>query len=195
MQLRSVVGLLVWAVVVSCATLSQQAIAQEPPTRVILIICDGAGVSYWTAAAFAADNLAVERFSVMGLVDTRNSDNKITDSAAASTALSTGVRTYNGAIGVDPESNPVTTVLEVAQSRGMATGLVVTSSITDATPAAFASHVPDRDMEWEIARQLARADVDVLLGGASLLRPNSPPGLTRSALIPRSSLLVRRNRS
>jgi alkaline phosphatase len=164
-QLRSVVILLAWAVVVSCASLSQQAIAQEPPTRVILIIGDGAGASYWTAAAFAADNLAVERFPVMGLVDTRASDSKTTDSAAAATALSTGVRTYNGAIGVDPDGNSVTTVLTVAQSRGMATGLVATSSITHATPAAFASHVPDRNMEWEIARQLADANVDVILGG------------------------------
>jgi len=164
-QLRSVVILLAWAVVVSCATLSQQALAQEPPTRVILIIGDGAGASYWTAAAFAADSLAVERFPVMGLVDTRASDSKTTDSAAAATALSTGVRTYNGAIGVDPDGNSVTTVLTVAQSRGMATGLVATSSITHATPAAFASHVPDRNMEWEIARQLADANVDVILGG------------------------------
>ncbi len=164
-QLRSMVVLLAWAVVVSIATPSRQAIAQEPPTRVILIIGDGAGVSYWTAAAIATDNLAVERFPVMGLVDTRASDDKTTDSAAAGTALSAGVSTYNGAIGVDPDSNSVTTVLEVAQSRGMATGLVATSSITHATPAAFASHVPDRNMEWEIARQLAGADVDVILGG------------------------------
>ena len=163
-QLRSLVVLMAWAVVAFSATFSQQAIAQEPPTRVILIIGDGAGAGYWTAAAFAVDDLAVERFPVMGLVDTRASDNKTTDSAAAGTAYSTGVRTYNGAIGVDPDSNSVTTVLEVAQSRGMATGLVATSSITHATPAAFASHVPDRDMEWEIARQLAGTDVNVLLG-------------------------------
>ncbi len=164
-RLRSVVVLLVIAVTASCATLSTPAIAQEPPIRVILIIGDGAGASYWTAAAFAADNLAVEQFPVMGLVDTRASNSRITDSAAAATAYSAGVSTYNGAIGVDPDSNSVTTILEVAQSRGMATGLVATSSITHATPAAFAAHVPDRDMEWEIARQLVAADVDVILGG------------------------------
>ena len=175
-RLTSLAVLLAGAVVVSLATLSQQAIAQEPPTRVILIIGDGAGASYWTAAAFATDNLAVEEFPVMGLVDTRASDNKTTDSAAAGTAFSAGVRTYNGAIGVDPDSNSVTTVLEVAQSRGMATGLVATSSVTHATPAAFASHVPDRNMEWEIARQLAGADVDVILGGGRrFFDPNSRP--------------------
>ncbi len=144
---------------------SWQAWAQEPPTRVILFIGDGVGASYWTAAAFASGHLAVERFPVMGLVDTRSSDNKITDSAAAGTALSSGVRTSNGAIGVDPDSISVTTVLEVAQRRGLATGLVATSSITHATPAAFASHVPRRSMEFEIARQLVSAGVDVILGG------------------------------
>ena len=173
---RSRVVLLAGAVVVLCAMLSQPAIAQKPPTRVILIIGDGAGASYWTAAAFATDDLAVERFPVMGLINTSSSDSKITDSAASATALSTGVRTYNGAIGMDPDSNSVTTVLEVAQSRGMATGLVATSSITHATPAAFASHVPDRNMAWEIARQLANADVDVILGGGrSFFDPSSRP--------------------
>ncbi|MFC1575476.1 alkaline phosphatase [Gemmatimonadota bacterium] len=175
-RLRSVVVLLAGACVVSCATLSQQAIAQEPPTRVILFIADGAGASYWTAAAYAADHLAVERFPVMGLVNTSSSDSKVTDSAAAATALGAGVRTYNGAIAVGPDSTSVTTVLEVAQGSGLATGLVATSSITHATPAAFASHVPDRNMGWEIARQMAYADVDVILGGgASLPRSNQAP--------------------
>jgi alkaline phosphatase len=121
--------------------------AQDAPTRVILLIADGAGTSYWTAAAFAADDLAVKQFPVMGLVETRSSDSKVTDSAAAATAYAAGVSTYNGAIAVDPDTNSVTTVLEVAQSRGMATGLVATSSITHATPAAFAAHVADRDEE------------------------------------------------
>jgi len=175
-QLRSLVVLMPWAVVAFSAIFCQQSTAQEPPNRVILIIADGAGASYWTAAAFSADGLAVESFPVMGLVDTRASDNKTTDSAAAATAYSAGVRTYNGAIGVDPDSNSVTTVLEVAQSRGMATGLVATSSITHATPAAFASHVPDRDMEWEIARQLAGANVNVLLGaGRRFFDPTHRP--------------------
>jgi len=162
---RSVVVLLTGAVMAWSAVIPQPAGAQNLPTRVILFIGDGAGTGYWTAAALAAHPLAAESFPVMGLVETSASDNKVTDSAAAATALSTGVRTYNGAIGMDPDSNSLTTVLEVAQSRGLATGLVATSSITHATPAAFASHVPDRNMAWEIARQLAAAEVDVILAG------------------------------
>ncbi|MGW8265000.1 MAG: alkaline phosphatase [Longimicrobiales bacterium] len=176
MRLKSIMVLLAVAGFGVCATHSREVFAQEGPTRVILIIGDGASASYWTAAKYALDHLAVEWFPVGGLVDTRSSDSKITDSAAAATAYSAGVRTYNGAIGVDSEGAPVTTVLEIAQRRGLATGLVATSSITHATPAAFASHVPDRNMEWEIARQLARADVDVMLaGGRRFFDPTRRP--------------------
>ncbi len=177
-HLRFVVVLIVGAFILILAGCQSRSVAQEPPTRVILIIGDGAGVSYWTAAAFSVDQLAVERLPVGGFVGTRASNNKITDSAAAATAFSAGVKTYNGAIGVDPDSNSVTTVLEIAQSRGMATGLVATSSITHATPAAFASHVPNRGWAFEIARQLAAAEVDVILAGGRryfdpVIRPDS----------------------
>lgn len=148
------------------------------PTRIILFIGDGVGTAYWTAALFAADKLAVQEFPVVGLVDTRSSDNDVTDSAAGATAFATGVRTYNYAIGVGPDSQPRPTLLELAQRRGLATGLVATSSITHATPASFAAHVPDRRLEPMIAAQLARANIDVLLGGGrgffdGSLRPDS----------------------
>ncbi len=151
--------------ILALATLAASCADAAPPTRVILFIGDGAGTSYWTAASLATDSLAVKQFPVVGLVDTQSSDSKITDSAAAATAYASGIRTYNGALGVDPDTNAVLTVLEVAQQRGMATGLVATSSLTHATPAAFASHVSNRQKHWEIARQLAEAGVDVLLGG------------------------------
>jgi alkaline phosphatase len=173
---KSLMFFIAAAASVQCAMLPQPASAQKPPTRVILFIGDGAGASYWTAAAFSSDHLAVERFSAAGLVDTRASNDKVTDSAAAATALSAGIRTFNGAIGMDPDSNAVTTVLEVARNRGLATGLVATSSITHATPAAFATHVPRRSMEFEIARQLVDAEVDVILGGGRrFFHPDSRP--------------------
>jgi alkaline phosphatase len=137
----------------------------QVPGKVILYIGDGVGVSYWTLARFASDDLAVNDFRIMGLVDTRASNTKITDSAAAATAYASGVRTYNGAIGVDADTTSVPTVLEQVRDRGWATGLVATSSVTHATPASFAAHVPLRAMEFEIARQLVESGVDVLLGG------------------------------
>ena len=137
----------------------------QVPGKVILFIGDGVGVSYWTLARFASEDLAISEFRVVGLVDTRASDSKITDSAAAATAYASGVRTYNGAIGVDADTTSVPTVLEQVRDRGWATGLVATSSVTHATPASFAAHVPLREMEFEIARQLVESGVDVLLGG------------------------------
>jgi alkaline phosphatase len=141
------------------------AAAQALPDRVILFVGDGVGASYWTAARFASTDMAINQFRVMGLVDTRSSDQPITDSAAGATAYAAGVRTFNGAIGVGPDSAAVPTVLEVARDQGWATGLVATSSVTHATPASFAAHVPSRAMEYEIARHIAGSRVDVLLGG------------------------------
>ncbi len=157
-----------WTLAIASAALAASCADAPTPPRVILFIGDGAGTGCWSAAFVASDNLAVEQLPIGGLVDTQSSDSKVTDSAAAATAYAAGVRTYNGAIGVDPDTNVVPTVLEAARQRGMATGLVATSSLTHATPAAFASHVPDRNMQWEIARQMAAASVDVMLGGGRM---------------------------
>ncbi|KAL0075674.1 alkaline-phosphatase-like protein [Phycomyces blakesleeanus] len=107
----------------------------------------------------------------VGQSRTRSSSTLVTDSAAGATAFSCGLKTYNGAIGVDPSGNPCATVLEAAkQQHGMKTGLVVTSRITHATPASFSAHVQDRDDENHIAVQqigdnpLGR-NVDLMMGG------------------------------
>lgn len=149
-----------------------QPVGQTPagparPARVILLIGDGVGAAYWTAARFASQPLAIERLTTMGLVDTRSTSSWITDSAAGGTAYSAGVRTYNGAIGVGPDSVPVPNVLEIVRNRGWATGIVVTSSVTHATPACFVAHAASRSQEFDIARDLLASGVDVFLGGGS----------------------------
>ncbi len=135
------------------------------PPRVILFIGDGVGLAYWSAALFTDGALAVARASEIGIVDPRNSDGHITDSAAGATVYAIGERTFNGAIGVAADSTPRETILERAEDRGMATGLVATSSITHATPASFAAHMTSRSMEPEIAAQMAEQGIEVLLGG------------------------------
>jgi alkaline phosphatase len=107
----------------------------------------------------------MDALPVEGWIRTASANNPVTDSAAGATALATGVKTNNMMIGLDPESNLLTTILEHAQSEGMAVGLVTTTKITHATPAAFASHVPDRRMMTEIAAQFLSREVDVLMGG------------------------------
>jgi len=161
--------------------LAPQAGAQR---RVILFIGDGVGASYWTAARFASENLSVQQFKTMGLIDTRSASSPITESAAGATAYSTGVRTFNGAIGVGPDSQPRETLIEAAKKMGWATGIAVTSSVTDATPAAFVAHVPSRMQEFEIARQMAVLAPDVILGGggrwfAPTVRPDREDLLSR----------------
>jgi len=146
----------------------------QDPVRIILYIGDGVGVSYWTAALFAADSLAICAFPVAGLVDTRAEPEMVTDSAASATAYSTGVSTYNGAIGVGPDRQPRETVLERAEKLGLATGLVATCAITHATPAAFASHVESRGMQNEIALQISRQGIEVILGGGRDYFDRSP---------------------
>ncbi|NJD19541.1 MAG: alkaline phosphatase [Gemmatimonadetes bacterium] len=148
------------------------------PSRVIVLIGDGVGTAYWTAARFTSQPLAVERFTTMGLADTRSTSSWITDSAAGATAYSTGVRTYNGAIGVGPDSLPVPTVLEVARDQGWGTGIVSTSSVTHATPASFVAHAASRSQEYDIAKDIVASRVDVFLGGglrrfAGATRPDS----------------------
>lgn len=156
-------------------------VAFAPPAnaqkRVILFIGDGVGASHWTAARIAsAEPLAVSQFKVMGLVDTRASNTLITESGAGATAYASGVRTYYFAIGVGPDSQPVETVLEAAKKKGWATGLVATSSITHATPAAFASHVKSRASEFDIAKQMTALGPDVMLGaGTRFFSPRTRP--------------------
>ncbi|MBN1417522.1 MAG: alkaline phosphatase [Planctomycetes bacterium] len=144
--------------------------AEEPkrPSRVILVIGDGMGVSQISAGRFAKGGpLSWERADVYGYQITCSADNIVTDSAAAATALATGVKTDNGAIGVDTKERPVRSVLEIAEAQGKWTGLVATSSITHATPAGFAAHVAKRSQERDIARQMAAMEIEVLLGGGA----------------------------
>ncbi len=151
--------------------------------NIIIMIADGAGTAYWTAARLASDRLAVDSMPVGGLVDTRSTESRVTDSAASATAYATGERSYNGSISVGPECQqmmetdsaavandptscaPLPNLFEIARAEGLATGLVTTTRITDATPAAFGAHAPLRGMEAAIAEQFIANDIQDLLGG------------------------------
>ena len=138
----------------------------DQPKNIILLIGDGMGVAQVYAGLTAnGGQLFLNNFKHVGFSKTYSSDNYITDSAAGGTALSTGVKTYNGAIGVDPEKNPVKTILEKAEEKGLATGLVSTSSITHATPASFIAHQPNRNQYEDIAADFLKTDIDVFIGG------------------------------
>jgi alkaline phosphatase len=139
---------------------------------VILFIGDGMGTEHLEAGRWAAvgqrGQLAMDTLPVSGMLRTASENStriNPTDSAAAATALATGVKTKNGYIGVDEDGAALETILEIAEGQGMATGLVTTAQVTDATPAAFAAHVSDRYRMQEVALQMLESGVDVLLGG------------------------------
>ncbi len=151
--------------------------------NVIFMIADGGGVGHWTAAEQAADSLAVASMPVLGLVDTRSADSRVTDSAAGASVYATGVRVDNRTIAVEPGCRallrrdsmalkrnpggcpPLESVFEIARRQGMATGVVTTTSVVDATPASFAAHSPSRYWDDYIAEQFAGAELAVILGG------------------------------
>ena len=153
---------------------------KEVPKSIIFIIADGTGIGQYTLSYYANGPFAPARFEHVGLVATHPNDGlcsssckRVTDSAASGTALSSGFKTYNGAIGVNPDTVAVKTMLEIAEEFGMSTGIVATSTITHATPASFASHVDYRKKENEIAYQYAQQEIDVILGGGKKYWPDA----------------------
>jgi alkaline phosphatase len=86
------------------------------------------------------------------------------------------MRTGYTMIGMDADSVAHTTVLEAAEARGLSTGMVTTTHITDATPAAFGAHVPSRYDRFGIAAQYAEKDIEVLLGGGRWFFEHHPSG-------------------
>ncbi|SFX71513.1 alkaline phosphatase [Thermoactinomyces sp. DSM 45891] len=153
---------------------------QEEIRNVIVLIGDGMGPSYMTAYRYfkddpktkAKESTAFDPYLV-GMQTTYPEDDheNITDSASAATAMSAGVKTYNNAVAVDNDHSEVKTVLEEAKAKGKSTGLVATSEITHATPAAFGAHDISRKNMDAIADDYyneliqGKHKVDVLLGG------------------------------
>ncbi|MGW4881764.1 alkaline phosphatase [Streptomyces sp. NPDC004262] len=147
--------------------------AKTPTAKnVIFINGDGMGAATRQAArlhlAGMGGQLAMDKLPTSGQLTTEPDDPKavVTDSAAAATAWATGEKTYNGAISVDVDGNPLATLGQQAKAAGKATGLVTTAQVTDASPAAFFSNTANRSAQDEIARQYIEVSKpDVILGG------------------------------
>ena len=138
----------------------------KSPKNIILLIGDGMGLTQVTAGLYSNGNrLHLERFPATGLMKTHSARQLITDSAAGATAFSCGCKTYNGAIGVTSDKKPCLTLLEQARQNGLAVGMVASSSITHATPAAFIAHVPNRADMQQIATFFLRTPLDLFIGG------------------------------
>ncbi len=136
------------------------------PKNVILLIGDGMGLSHiYSGITANKGQLYIQNFKNIGFCKTYSKSDYVTDSAASGTAIATGEKTYNGAIGVDIDKKPIKNVRERSEDKGMATGIVSTSAITHATPASFVAHQPKREMYEEIAGDFLKTNIDVFIGG------------------------------
>ena len=144
--------------------------------NVIYLIADGMNDGILTAAKYyndiqdgtlGNDKLAMDDIR-SGFVKTSWANGPITDSAPAGTALSSAYKTNPGVIGLDTEGTPKATILEAAELNGLSTGIIATSEITHATPAAFSSHAKSRQDYNSIMKQQLYKNMEVVLGGGSV---------------------------
>ncbi|MFS0788520.1 alkaline phosphatase [Shouchella sp. 1P09AA] len=140
-----------------------------PAKNVIFLIPDGFSQSYANSYRMykeESEPIWDEKEMLSAHVKTESNDAAITDSAAAGTAFATGQKTNNGVIGLGPNGESLPSIVDVAKENGKRTGLVATSTITHATPAAFAAEVESRGSYTEIAKQMIENEnIDLLFGG------------------------------
>lgn len=158
------------------------------PKNIIFMIGDGMGPAYLSAYRYYQDNPATKQVETtvfdqlwVGMASTYPDDDTIvTDSAAGATALATRTKSYNGAISVNHQHQPLTTLLEIAKAKGKATGIISTSQINHATPASFMAHNKSRKNYLEIADDYVDNKVnqqfvaDLMFGGGTdfFIRPD-----------------------
>jgi alkaline phosphatase len=136
-----------------------------PLHTVLLLIGDGNGLAQLSAGLFAnGGELNVTQLRALGLVKTQAADDFTTDSAAGATAYSSGKKTNNRAIGVDPMGDSLANLPEVLESYGFVSGIVTTDQVTGATPAAFFAHHPERDDSDQLAAWLPKSKLSLFVG-------------------------------
>lgn len=180
------VHLVVFVIILSSSVFSLAAQAKN----IILMIGDGMGpahihITWLYATRQLGKNLVMTEVMDKGqtaYMVTDSADSTVTESAAAATQMATGVKVLTKSIGIGPNGKVLKTILEMARERGRSTGLVTTSGITDATPAAFAAHVERRSEEGRIAEQLVNSNVNILFGGRkAFFLPEAEKGKRKDA--------------
>ena len=168
MTYKSIIYLVLFITSFTCT--SQIAQEEEPlkAKNVILLIGDGTGLSQVSSAFyFKKTRPNYARFKHIGLIGTSSAREDITDSAAGATAFASGIKTYNGAIGVADDSTKVKNLVEIVSLQNIKTGVISTSSIQHATPASFYAHVLNRGLYEDIAADMVDSDIDFFAGGGS----------------------------
>lgn len=156
-------------ILIVAALVSAIAVEAQEVKNIIFLIGDGMGLTsvsmmqlenHYAETIFdRADNIALQK--------TYSLDNRVTDSAASGTALATGAKTNNTVLGQLPDGTRLESLMEVASAKGKATGVVVTTYVQHATPAAFYAHVASRHDYTTISEQLLASQLDIAIGGGT----------------------------
>ena len=140
--MKNIVVLFLLVGIVGCTSVDKAQEEPESPSNIIFLIGDGMGLSAVSTTVYYGDRFSeFSRLKEIGLINTSSATHKVTDSAASGTAMATGKKTYNGAIGMDTARVSVKSIAEVVADLGWNTGVVATSSVTHATPASKASYI------------------------------------------------------
>lgn len=146
---------------------------ETDPLYVFIMIGDGMGENQRRLAQLyyrqmrPGDELIMDSLPVSQKITTHSLNAKVTDSAASSTAIATGYKTNNGMLAVTPEGESLKTIMEQAEEQGLSTGIVTTTTLTNATPAGFASHNKKRAADSEIALNYLNSGIDFFAGGGA----------------------------
>lgn len=156
----------------------------DKPTNVIYLIGDGMGFGAVSSLLLTVDEqTGFEMAPVIGLNETCSANNYVTDSPAGGTALATGTRTCNGFLGVGPDSVQLISILKKAQQMGKKTGIVVNTTLTEATPGAFYAGVTSRKDSYTIAKQFTESGVDIAIGAGLTAFINRPDSVDMTAVL------------
>ena len=113
--------------------------------NVILMIGDGMGKNHIRAGEiYKGEKLHMQNLPISVSVETCSADNEVTDSSAAATAMATGTRTNNNYVGITPNGEELTTIVDIAASLGKSTGILTTEELYGGTPMGFSGHNVDR---------------------------------------------------
>ncbi|MCC7484953.1 MAG: alkaline phosphatase [Burkholderiales bacterium] len=169
-----------------CAGTGQPGDAAGAPRNIIILFADGTATTQWDFGRHTSEVLRSEPFATtgtvfregtVGLLSTSPHDAYVTDSAAAASAMSTGVKVVNGALSLAPDGKMLRTAMQAAKASGKAIGLVTTATVYDATPAAFAVNARSRrDYQWLVDEYLSLAPEVLMGGGADFFLPQGVPG-------------------
>ena len=158
--------------------------SNQKPQNVIYLIGDGMGFGAVSSLLLSMEEeTGFEKAPVIGLSETCSANNYVTDSPAGGTALATGTRTCNGFLGVGPDSVQLESLLKKAQKMGKKTGIVVNTTLTEATPGAFYAGVTSRKESYKIAEQFTESGVNVAIGAGLSAFINRPDSVDMTAVL------------